>query len=446
MVKQKIFWAKQKYLRSKQYALYKEALANENLSLDEIMFLNWNKRKKIIQHAYSNSAFYRSFYDVSGFHPSDLKNIDDWKNVPILEKEHIRNNYKDIIAVNLPHTRLQKSTTGGSTGEPLLVYRDKDFPEEILKWRMLKHWDISPGVNMGMIWRIPDSNKTIKYQIVNKLIWWPTKRVKLEASFITEEKLWAFYKDSKKYSIEILQGYVGGIEQFVNFVLKHKLKLPSVKLVWGTAAPISTLQKSLFSEAFTSNILDQYGCSEIYFIAANCPVNNNLHVNIDYRHIDIINSETKSVCSNNEFGDILLTDLQNEIFPLINYRVGDRAKWGKSNCNCGCILPLISPVKGRVSDYLEVPGYGKLNGEFLTTVFDPYYNVIKQFQFTQKRDMSIKISVVPKYNKDDTVLIVEKIISQLNFLTEGKANITYELVENISDEKGKTRFITRDNN
>ncbi|MBK8683461.1 MAG: hypothetical protein IPN31_16430 [Bacteroidetes bacterium] len=370
--------------------------------------------------------------------------MDDWNKVPIIEKEHIRNNSEQIIVTLLPRTRLLKSTTGGSTGEPLVVYRDRHFPEEILKWRMLKHWELNPGVNMGMIWRIPNSNKTFKYRTINNVIWWPTKRVKLDASFITEEKLWAFYNDSKKYSIEILQGYVGGLEQFTNFVLKHKLKLPSVKLVWGTAAPISTLQKTLFSEAFTSNILDQYACSEIHFVAANCPGENNLHVNIDYRHIDIINSETQRVCSNYEYGDILLTDLQNEIFPLIKYRVGDRAKWENSSCTCGCVLPLISPVKGRISDYLEVPGYGVLNGEFLTTVFDPYYLIVKQFQFIQSKDMSIKISLVPKNNKEDAVHVVELIIDQLIKLTNGKVNITYALVENIADERGKTRFIIKD--
>ena len=444
MITHRIFWSKQKLLRPAQFALYKQALANEELSLDEINFINWNKRKKIIQHAYSNSTFYKKFYDASGFKPSDLKTFDDWNKVPIVEKKHIRKHCQEMVADGIPKNRLLKSTTGGSTGEPLIVYRDKGFPEEILKWRMLRQWKLSPGGNIGMIWRIPDSNKTFKYQILNSLIWWPTKRVKLDASFITEEKLWTFYLDSKKYSIEILQGYVGGIEQFVNFTLKNNLKLPSVKLVWGTAAPISDLQKALIGEAFTSSILDQYACSEMHFVASNCPYNNNLHVNIDYRHIDIHNPATLSNIAVNDYGDILLTDLQNEIFPLIKYRVGDRAKWVSSVCSCGNIFPLISPVKGRISDGLIVPGFGILNGEYLTTVFDPYYISIKQFQFVQKKDKSIKILVVPKQSKEEATSVIEKIVNQLTQLTKGATIITYELVENIPDDKGKTRFIIRE--
>jgi hypothetical protein len=50
----------------------------------------------------------------------------------------IRENFDEITMCNVSKRRLNISTRGGSTGNPLKVYHDKKFPNDILTWRYLE--------------------------------------------------------------------------------------------------------------------------------------------------------------------------------------------------------------------------------------------------------------------------------------------------------------------
>lgn len=133
-MKNKVFWFKNRLFRNNAFDLYRESLANENKSRDEIIEINWTKRKKIIRFCFDNIPFYNNHYNNFSFHPNDLKELSDWNKVPILEKKHLRAHKEKILSPNILKKSLINVTTGGSTGKPLNTFRDKRFPEEIIKW------------------------------------------------------------------------------------------------------------------------------------------------------------------------------------------------------------------------------------------------------------------------------------------------------------------------
>ena len=51
---------------------------------------------------------------------------------------------------------------------------------------------------------------------------------------------------------------------------------------------------------------------------------------------------------------MLLTDLENQVMPFINYAVGDLAVAG-SPCACGRGLPVLAAVAGRESEVIRLP-------------------------------------------------------------------------------------------
>src|SRR5690606_953248 len=68
-------------------------------------------------------------------------------------------------------------------------------------------------------------------------------------------------------------------------------------------------------------------------------------------------------------GDVVVTSFLYPVFPLIRYRLGDRAVLasGNSQCSCGREMPIILRVVGRKDDILYVPerGYvGRLDPVF----------------------------------------------------------------------------------
>jgi len=425
-------------------SIFSQALENESKSADELAEINWNKRKQIVYDAYENSPFYRDFYGEKGVFPNDLKHPDDWSQLPVLEKKHIRR-YRDRILCRgvVEHDRIT-TTTGGSTGLPMLTYRDARFPEEIIKWRMLRRWNQSPAENWLMLWRMPGHAASPRSKIFNTLLWWPTRRYKFDVSSITPASLFDMERILLKKKPGIVWGYVGALQELADHLLSRKTNLDYSPLVWATASPMSRAQLEKFKRIFGPNILDQYACSEIHWVASNEPDSRELIVDSDYRHVDIVDSEN-SLRETPRTGDILLTDLENRVFPLVRYRNGDRARLLPERTPMSRAFPRLSPVQGRISDSIRTASGAVIPGEYLTTVFDDYYHHVDQFLIVQRKDYALNIAVRPSdrgiANPRELNSIIERVMDRLVEKIGETVEIHFEVVNELPHENGKVKFI-----
>lgn len=433
-----ISWMKNKIFRPTAIKLYKEALHNEKLSIKELNKVNWEKRVKIVEFAYNNIPFYKEYYDANKFHPNMLKKEEDWNLVPILEKSYVRKRREDLINPKAPQKYFVESTTGGSTGTPMKVFWDKRFKIEITGWRAFTWWKVSPADNIGIIHRrVP---KSFWNQLKNRAIWWPTQRIYLNAVSMTDNEIEDFVKQINKRKIVWLQGYVGALERIADYIIKHNIKITSLQLIWSTSAPLLQNVRAKLEQAFQCKIMNQYGSNEVSNIAQQCPYSPHLHIHHDFVHVDIVNSNGKIVID--EEGEILVTNLTSYVFPLIKYRLGDRGTKLSETCNCGCNLPLMKEVKGRISDAIYTPNGLYVDGNYLNSVFDNYYQYFDQFQIYQKKDYSITVYIKIKQPKADNInQIIEKIKSKLDNDVRYQVPISIEEVNNIKDDKGKIRYI-----
>lgn len=432
-----IFWTKNYLFRPNAIKQYKASLVNiENDS--NLKTLNWKKRVSIIRYAYNNIPFYKKYYDDNGFHPNMLKSENDWNLVPILEKKYIKHNLNELLSPQANNKYLETVFTGGSTGTPLKFYTDKRFCKEIQAWRMFKIWGISPADNHGIVHRrVPTS---LVPKLKNRILWYPTKRIYLNVCSLTEEIIKNFVEELISNKIIWIQGYVGGLEQVADFILKYKYKITSLKLVWSTSAPLSKNVRLKMEQAFNCKVMNQYGCTEVWNIAMGCPNSDNMHISFDYVHVDIIDNHNKNIF--NKEGDILITDLENYICPLIKYRLGDRGTLLSEKCICGNPLPILRPVKGRISDSIYTPKGLYISGEYLTTLFDDFPLYYSQYQIYQHSDFSIDINVVlAMNNNNDIANDLKRIKDILIRNTNNEIPIKINIVENIKDDKGKIRYI-----
>ena len=442
--KQNIFWLKNKLFRPGAISAYRQALEAEKGSRDEILSINWKKRRAIVEYAYLQSPFYRKFYEERGFSPRDLQSPADWNSIPVLEKQHLKNFTGKILAEQVPIKRRIRTTTGGSTGAPLLTYRDRRFHEEILKWRMLRRWDVSPSANMLMLWRIPEREDRQLRKMMNHAIWFPTRRYKFDVSALDPKNLESIYKVILKHRPGIIWGYVGALEALALYLESCGNGLEYSPLVWSTAAPVSDPQMRLFKRIFGNRILDQYACSEIHWIASGVPGSRQLVVDSDHRHLEISCGETHSA-DESDFGDILLTDLENYVFPLIRYRNGDRGRFATRPDESMLQFDWIEPVRGRVSDMLRSPAGAVLSGEYLTTVFDDCVDLIQQFKFHQRADFSVQVFVKRSNEGERNAERMSRVMAKkkLELAEKMKNEVVFEIsyVEHIEHDRGKTRFI-----
>lgn len=433
-----VFWLKNRCMRNSAMKMYEEALRNQSLPLEDLKKVCWEKRVRLVRYVYAHVPFYKQYYDEHGFDPVNLKTEADWNRIPPLEKRHIRLFSDRILNPDAAKKHITWTTTGGSTGTPLKVYRDKRFKLEILGWRAFTWWNVSPADNTGITHRrVPHGRKAM---LLNRLLWWPTKRIYLSATSITEAEIRSFVNDINKKKIVWLTGYVGALEVIAEYILAHDITISTLRLVWSTSAPISRSTREKMEKAFGCKIMNQYGSCEVSNIAQQCPYSDHLHINADFVHVDIVDSYGNPMT--NEEGDILVTDLSNYVFPLIRYRLGDRGCLIDEPCNCGISLPLMKGVKGRISDALYTPSGIYVDGNYLTTIFDDYSEYIDQFQVYQRKDFSITVLIKPKVSTpSDLNTILENILQTLKQNVKNEIPVKMKMVSKINHDQGKIRYI-----
>lgn len=440
-VKLAILYLKIALYSPKALLYYKDVLRFQYLSQDEQFHINWKKRKKVLQHAYLTVPYYREKFNSIGLSFDDIVNItpQEFGKLPLLTREDIQNNFANLISEKANKKRLVLVTTGGSSGNPIKLYHDKRFYGEVLVWRMLCWWGLRPSVDQAILWRLVRRSK--KSQWINSLTWWPTRRIYLDASSIDTDTSDAFLLKLKRYKPKLIKGYVGAIDALSRYVLENHLDVPSPEAVWVTAAPISDVQKKNIEAAFHAPVYDQYACSEIYWVAAQCRRRDGLHIFSDARYVEFINYETGLKCSEGEYGDIVITDLENYVFPLIRYRNGDRGRARLGCCGCGIELPLMDKVKGRVSDNVVFPDGTVISGEYLTTIFDDFPDAVKAFQIQQKIDYSLNLFIVVKPEFRDGEFVFNKVRETLSEKSNGQVPIRIIRVDDIKSDRGKIRFV-----
>jgi phenylacetate-CoA ligase len=104
--------------------------------------------------------------------------------------------------------------------------------------------------------------------------------------------------------------------------------------------------------------LDIYGLTEIIGpgVASECEYKDGLHINEDHFFPEIINPDTGEVLPYGEEGELVITTLTKEAFPVIRFRTRDITVLNPEPCKCGRTLVRMRRVGGRTDDMLIIRG------------------------------------------------------------------------------------------
>jgi phenylacetate-CoA ligase len=160
--------------------------------------------------------------------------------------------------------------------------------------------------------------------------------------------------------------------------------------VWTGGETLSPGLRQGIERAFGVRVRNNYGSSEFLSMAWQCS-EGHLHLNADWVVLEPVDQNDRPVPAGEAPAAVLLTNLVNQVQPLIRYRMGDSIRFETEPCACGSSLPLIA-VQGRCDDILHLRG---LHGHMvpvlplaLTTVLEEEAGVF-DFQIRQIDDHSL---------------------------------------------------------
>lgn len=193
----------------------------------------------------------------------------------------------------------------------------------------------------------------------------------------------------------------------------HALKLVETMMEVGLNPSELSLKYGIFgaerwSEAMRAEIAerlgivatDNYGLSEIMGpgVAGECRECQGLHVNEDHFLVEILNPQTLQPVPQGETGELVITTLTKEAFPVLRYRTRDLASFLPGPCPCGRTLRRISRIQGRSDDMLIVRGVNVFPGQIAAALAEingpdsPYLIVVERERHEDRLTVMVEVT------------------------------------------------------
>ncbi|PHS17564.1 MAG: hypothetical protein COA86_09765 [Kangiella sp.] len=413
---------------------------NQYLSLKELEALQLKRLQEIIQYAFDNTKYYRRIMQERQLTPSDFTCLKDVEKLPLLTKAIIQENMQDMISKSYPFESLIKDSSGGSTGEPTIYYKNKDR-HNLRRADQIRHdrwsgWDI--GKRKALIWGAQRDLKAVQSFRENIIATYIERNWELDAFEMSDSEMKSFTKQLEKLQPSMILGYANALELYAKYLLKnepnHKIKLDGIV---SSAETLTDEKRKTIEKALHCKVLNRYGSREVGLIASECKQQKGLHINADNLLVELVDNNGHAVSEGN--GDIIVTDFWNFGMPIIRYKLGDVGKVSQSNCDCGRNLPLLGSVEGRSGDFFVKPDGSKIHGEYFTHLFYELPQV-KQFQMIQQslEQIDLKIVETSKQNNND---YLKPIISKTKAMLGEQAKVNVEILDEIKPTStGKLLF------
>jgi phenylacetate-CoA ligase len=228
-------------------------------------------------------------------------------------------------------------------------------------------------------------------------------------------------------------------------MLEMGININALSLRWGLfgAEPWSEAMRTEINNKLNITATDNYGLSEVMGpgVAGECLECNGLHINEDHFLVELINPGTLQPVQPGEVGELVITTLTKEAFPVIRYRTRDLTRLITEPCACGRTNYRMTRILGRTDDMLIIKGVNVFPTQIENVLFEiegtePHYRIVVERENHQDK-ATVLVEVVESIFFDEMKKqrqLVDKIKKRL--ASELGVSVDVKLVE----EKTLERF------
>ena len=381
--------------------------------------------------------YYRALFSELDFDPSSVSSVKNLQRLPLTGKADIRAHTDSLKADNAGP--LEKCSTGGSTGEPLIFYRGKErvSHDVAAKWRATRWWGVDIGDSEIVVWGSPiELGSQDKVRLVrDKLL-----RTELLSAFeMSNANLLKFTQRIKTLKPRMLFGYPSSLALMAEYVTSNGYTVDKlgIKVVFVTSERLYPHQREAIEAAFGAPVANGYGGRDAGFIAHQCP-QGALHITAEDIVVEIV-SEDGEVLPPQEKGEIVITHLSTGDFPFVRYRTGDVGSLSRDRCTCGRGLPVLAEIEGRSTDFVKAADGTVLHGLALIYVLREIPEV-EEFKIVQESLTRITVQLVT--SSRDTVQLENTVTEQFRRRLGDSLFVNFVYVSKIEREaSGKFRYV-----
>lgn len=326
----------------------------ETMSREEIRALQLEKLKKQVAYAYNNVAWYRKKMDASGVSPDAIKTLEDVRYLPFTDKQVLRDTYPfGLFAVPMNEVaRLHASS--GTTGKPIVAgytRRDLDTWSDCIA-RLAMMAGVVPGdrAQMAFGYGMFTGGFGLHYGM-EKL-----GACMIPAGSGNTQRHLMYINDFQTTVLIATPSYALHMCEFGE-QQGFDWAQSSLRIGLFGGEPCPPALKEEIERRMHIICTDNYGLTEVMGpgVSGECLCCRDMqHIAEDHFLWEVIDPETGEPVPEGTPGELVLTPLDKEAFPVLRYRTHDLTYVITEPCECGRTHARMKKVRTRTDDMLII--------------------------------------------------------------------------------------------
>jgi phenylacetate-CoA ligase len=371
-----------KYRYGKKYLEFLNFLnKSKKWSYDQSKEYQLTKTRELLTYSNNNIPYYQNLFKINGF-DYDIKHLDDLKQLPILTKEDVINNFNSLVNVNYlgKHYKMNSS---GTTGKRLEILGTDDLFK--IEAAFITNAFNDHGAKLydqHSVWirrYSPSEDEPIFFNDHE------LNRSYMSAFNLNDDTIFSYVDYINLTKTKILVSYPSTLYYFAVLCGKYGLKLKHVKHMHGASEVCLPQWRTKIKEILGIDIKMHYGQVEKVSFAHQDSLDDAYRENLLYGYNEYDNRT------------IIGTGFYNNLMPLIRYKTNDKIILNPDVVYDGCYPKTILDIEGRNGDMLITESASYVPAVNFYS-FMSKINEVDMFQITQKKiDKSLTIYIIPNH-------------------------------------------------
>lgn len=321
----------------------------------ELKALQLRRLQTTVAWIHERVPFYRSKLDAAGIRPRDITTLDDLRRLPFTDRADLRDTYPfSMFAVPMDEV-VRLHSTSGTTGKPVVVGYTRG---DVNTWTELtarvataagvgRKDLVDMAFGYGMFtggWGMHYGIERIGATVIPAGSGNTERHIMMMRDFGTTTLV-----STPSYALYIAEVGEGMGVDFKSLPLR-------LALLGGE--PCSDAVRAEIERRLSIKAADNYGLSEVMGpgVSSECECRCGLHLAEDHILWEVLDPASGAPVAEGEVGELVLTTLTKEAFPVLRYRTHDLTSVTTERCECGRTLARMSRVRARTDDMLIIKG------------------------------------------------------------------------------------------
>lgn len=377
---------------------------HECMSRDRILELQSQRLQALLPRLSSTVPLYKMWFENLGIAPQEICTPEDLVKLPFTTKDDLRRNFPYGMIATPMRDVVRIHASSGTTGQPTVVaYTKKDLDT----WsELVARIIMAAGVTQDDIVQI-----AFGYGLFTGGFGLHYGAEKVGASVIpvssgNTERQVKILRDFRSTALVCTPSYALHIAEVMTQMGVGKEDLALRYGLFGAEGFGESMRREI-EERLGIIATDNYGLSEVIGpgVSGECVEKCGLHIHEDHFIAEIIDPDTGEVLDDDKEGELVITTLTKEAFPLIRYRTRDLCSLNKKACVCGRTTVRMSKVKGRTDDMLIIRGVNVFPSQVEEVLLgvegtEPHYLIVLDRKGSVD-DFEVQVEITDKLFSDE---------------------------------------------